>query len=121
MAPGVPFVPLAGVQLVAIAADLGLAIVSLNPRLRRRTTPLLVLGCLALALADGLTATRFGSGASDGLSWLRAAAHAALAIGVLTRALGGTRLRKLAPSTSAATAGAVVVPLGSSPRPAIAA
>src|SRR3954471_17830938 len=116
MAPGVPFVPLAGVQLVAIAADLGLAVVALNPRLRRRTTPLLVLACLALALADGLTATRFGSGASDGLTWLRAAAHAGIAIGVSTRAFGGSRQKggssTASDTATGLTAGAVVVPLG---------
>ncbi|MDX6225420.1 MAG: two-component system, OmpR family, phosphate regulon sensor histidine kinase PhoR [Frankiales bacterium] len=117
MAPGVPFVPLAGVQLVAIAADLGLAVVALNPRWRRRTTPLPVLACLALALSDGLTATRFGHGESDGLTWLRAAAHAGIALGVLSRAFGGNRLKRVA-STTAATAGAVVVPLGAAPTPA---
>ena len=119
MAPGVPFVPLAGVQLVAMAADLGLAVVALTPRWRRRSTPLVVMAGLLLALADAVTATDFGPGSSEALTWLRGIAHVALGVGLLTRALGGTRLvAGLQTATSTATAGAVVVPLGATPVPA---
>src|SRR5437763_9536411 len=112
MAPAVPFALLGVVQLVAVAAWLGLAGASAFPRLRRRVTPLFVVGALGMAIADALTATRFGDVASDGLAWLRLAALVLLALGVL----GGSGQSLVLPLP--VTAG-VFVPLGARPAPAV--
>ena len=114
MAPAVPFALLGVVQLLAVAAWIGLAGVAAFPRLRRRVTPLFSLGALALAVADGWTAVEFGSPASDRLAWLRLLGLALLAVG----ALAGSG-QSLAMPMPAEVAG-VVVPLGAGPRPAIA-
>src|SRR5690349_18225821 len=71
MAPAVPFALLGVVQLTAVAAWLALAGASLFPRLRRRVTSLFVAGAVALAVADALTALRFGDVSSDPIGWLR--------------------------------------------------
>jgi two-component system sensor histidine kinase VicK len=110
MAPAVPFALLGVVQLTAVATWLGFAGAVCFPRLRRRTTPVVVAGALAMAVADALTALRLNSAQSDPLSDLRLAGLALLAIGLL----GGVRR----PRPTALPA--IVVPLGASPSIAIA-
>ena len=112
MAPAVPFALVGVVQLTAVAAWLGLAGAVSFPRLRRRVTPLVVVGALAMAVADAVTAVRFGPSASDPVGWLRVAGLALLAIGV-TRGSGQSLV---APSTAV---GSVVVPLGAAPTPSL--
>src|SRR5438067_1206686 len=51
MAPAVPFALLGVVQMLAVAGWLGLAGAAAFPRLRRRVTPLFMLGALAMAAA----------------------------------------------------------------------
>src|SRR4051812_45379522 len=114
MAPAVPFALLGVVQLTAVAGWLGLAGASLFPRLRRRVTWLFVAGALLLAVADALTALRFGDPASDAIAWLRAAGLVLLGVG----ALGGSP-QSVALPMPAGLAG-VVVPLGSRPSAAVA-
>ena len=81
MAPAVPFALLGVVQLTAVAAWLGLAGASAFPRLRRRVTPLFVVGALLMAVADATTAVRFGDGSSDLVAWLRVLGLVLLALG----------------------------------------
>src|SRR5437763_7774496 len=100
MAPAVPFALLGVVQLTAVAAWLGLAGGALFPRLRRRVSALFILGALGMAVADALTALRFGPVASDGLAWLRVLSLALLGVG----AVGGAT-QSLVLSTPAAAAG----------------
>ena len=115
MAPAVPFALLGAVQLTSVAAWLGLAGAVSFPRLRRRVTPLFVIGALLMAGADAVTAVRFGPASSDGVGWLRVAALALLALG----AWGGSAQSLVVPR--AASLGGVVVPLGARPTPAVAA
>ena len=112
MAPAVPFALLGVVQLTAVAAWLGLAGAASFPRLRRRVTALFVLGAIAMAVADALTAVRYGMVSSDGVGWLRVAGLLLLGLGA-TRGSGQSLV-----VPSAAGAGAVVVPLGAAPEPA---
>ncbi len=117
MAPAVPFALLGVVQLTAVATWLGLAGAMSFPRLRRRVTLLFVLGAVAMAVADALTAVRFGTSRSDPVAWLRVGGLALLALG----AVRGTGQSLVAPSLvgpSLAT-GAVVVPLGAAPAPSL--
>src|SRR4051795_4278142 len=114
MAPAVPFALLGVVQLTAVAGWLGLAGASLFPRLRRRVTVLFVAGALALAVAETLTALRFGDPSSDAIAWLRALGLVLVGIG----ARGGSP-QSLALPMPAGLAG-VVVPLGSRPTAAVA-
>ena len=114
MAPAVPFALVGVVQLTAVASWLGLAGAVSFPRLRRRVTAVFVLGALAMAAADAVTAVRFGVGMSDAAGWLRVAGLGLLAIG----AVRGTGQSLVAPVSGV---GAVVVPLGASPTPALAA
>jgi hypothetical protein len=113
MAPAVPFALLGVVQLTAVAVWLGLAGAVSFPRLRRRVTPLFVLGALAMAAADAYTAARIGPGSSDFAAWLRVIGLGLLALG----AAGGSG-QSLVLTTSP---GAVVVPLGARITPALAA
>jgi two-component system phosphate regulon sensor histidine kinase PhoR len=113
MAPAVPFALLGVVQLTSVAAWLGLAGAASFPRLRRRVTPLFVLGALAMAVADALTAVRFGPTSSDPVGWLRAAGLGLLAIG----AVRGSGQTLVLPSATGAAG--VVVPLGARPTPAL--
>ncbi|MDQ1695716.1 MAG: hypothetical protein QOJ03_1069, partial [Frankiaceae bacterium] len=115
MAPAVPFALLGVVQLTAVAAWLGLAGAVSFPRLRRRVTPLFVLGALAMAVADATTALRYGPTASDPVAWLRVAGLGLLALG----AVGGSGQTLVLPSATGAAG--VVVPLGARPTPALAA
>src|SRR3954451_10795559 len=114
MAPAVPFALLGVVQLTAVAGWLGLAGASMFPRLRRRVTGLFVVGALVLAVAETLTALRFGDAASDAIAWLRAIGLLLVGVG----ALGGSP-QTLALPLPAGLAG-VVVPLGSRPTAAVA-
>src|SRR5215218_3579296 len=113
MAPAVPFALLGVVQLSAVAAWLGLAGAVSFPRLRRRVTPLFVLGALAMAAADAYTAARIGPSSSDFAGWLRVIGLSLLALG----AAGGSG-QSLVLTTGP---GAVVVPLGARVTPALAA
>jgi signal transduction histidine kinase len=110
MAPAVPFALLGVVQLAAVAVWLGLAGAVCFPRLRRRTTPLLVVGALVMAVADALTALRLTSSQSNPLGELRLVGLAVLAVGF---AAGAMRPRSGALP-------AVVAPLGARPSLAIA-
>ena len=112
MAPAVPFALVGVVQLTAVAAWLGLAGAVSFPRLRRRVTLLFVLGALAMAAADAVTAVRFGTSRSDPVAWLRVAGLGLLALG----AVRGTGQTLVAPSLAT---GAVVVPLGAAPTPSL--
>src|SRR4051794_31848855 len=113
MAPAVPFALLGVVQLTAVAAWLGLAGAVCFPRLRRRITPVFVLGALAMAAADAYTAVRIGPSASDPVGWLRVAGLGLLALG----AAGGSGQSQVV--TTAVGPGAVVVPLGARVTPAL--
>jgi two-component system phosphate regulon sensor histidine kinase PhoR len=112
MAPAVPFALLGAVQLTSVAAWLGLAGAVSFPRLRRRITPLFVLGALAMAVADAYTAVQFGPAGSDGVGWLRVVGLGLLALG----AWGGSGQSLV---LAGAGPGAVVVPLGARPAPAL--
>jgi PAS domain S-box-containing protein len=112
MAPAVPFALLGVVQLLAVAGWVGLGGAALFPRLRRRVTPLFIVGALALAAADALTAVQFGSASSSGIGWLRVAGFALIAVG----AAGGAGQSLVLPMPAGAAAG-VVVPLGAPPLP----
>src|SRR4051794_41369444 len=113
MTPAVPFALLGVVQPTAVAAWLGLAGAVSFPRLRRRVTPLFVLGALAMAVADALTAVRYGTATSDAVGWLRVAGLALLAIGA-TRGSGQSLVLP-----GVAGPASVVVPLGAAPTPAL--
>src|SRR4051794_34862819 len=110
MPPAVPFALIGVVQLTSVAAWLGLAGAVSFPRLRRRVTPLMVIGALAMAAADALTAVRFGTGSSDLVGWLRVLGLALLALGAA--AGSGQTLVMAGPA-------AVVLPLGARPAPAL--
>lgn len=111
MAPAVPFALLGVVQLAAVAVWLGFAGAVCFPTLRRRTTPIVVAGALAMAVADALTALRLTSAQSDGLGELRLAGLALLAIGLA--------LATVRPRVPLALP-AIVVPLGARPSIAVA-
>ena len=115
MAPAVPFALLGVVQLVAVAAWLGLAGAAVFPRLRRSVTPLFVAGALLMAVADALTAVRFGSSTSDTIGWLRCGGLVLLALG----AIGGSGQSLVLPLPAGASVAGVVVPLGARPVPAV--
>src|SRR3954470_9694721 len=114
--PGVPFALVAGVQLLAVAAALILAGTACYPRLRRRTTPLFVVGAALMAVADSVTATTFGHPASDRLAVLRASGLLLIALGLATGVLRtpGRGLTGPIVTAEAVGVGAVVVPLGAS-------
>lgn len=110
MAPAVPFALVGVVQLTAVAVWLGFAGAVCFPRLRRRTTPVIVAGAVAMAVADAITALRLTSSESNPLGELRLAGLALLAIGL---AAGSLR-----PGVTVLPA--IVVPLGAKPSVAIA-
>jgi signal transduction histidine kinase len=122
MAPAVPFALVGVVQLAAVASWVGLAGVTLFPRLRRRATVLVVVGALAMAVAESVTALHFGEPSSDPTAWLRAGALVLLGLGA-ARGAGQSLVVQL-PAAGAAVAGGtgvagVVVPLGAGPTPAL--
>jgi PAS domain S-box-containing protein len=109
MEPGVPFALLGAVQLLAIAAGVGLASAGV---LRRSTAGLLVaLGGLGLTAVEVDTALRLGDPVSDNLALLRAAAALVLAAGLWTGGLGPRRV----PTSMYG----VVVPLAAAGGPAV--
>src|SRR3954463_8149062 len=109
MAPGVPFAFMAGVQLLAVAAAVGLAGAACFPRLRRRTTPVFIIGALAVATADALTATTYGHPESTRLALLRAAGLALMAIGLATGVLKPAIAPITNPTVPAASVGVASV------------
>src|SRR3954470_3779181 len=110
MAPAVPFALLGVVQLVAVAGWVGLGGAAMLPRLRRRGTPAVVAGTVALAAADAATALQFGSSSSSVVGWLRLIGLSLVALG----AIGGVG-QSLVLRVPAGAAATVVVPLGGPP------
>ncbi len=108
MEPGVPFALLGAVQLLMVAACVGLAAAAAL----RRSAPgtLVALGALVLAAVEVRTALQLGVPASDGLALIRAAASLVLAAGLFTGGLGPRRL----PTSLYG----VVIPLAASGGPA---
>src|SRR4051812_30089085 len=86
MEPGVPFALLGAVQLIAIAAGVGLAAAAVL----RRTLAGFVLsaGALVLTGVEIATALRLGDSASDGLALVRGVAALLVAIGIVSGGLG---------------------------------
>lgn len=82
MAPGVPFALLSTVQLLAVAAAVGLAAAGLFPAHRRWSSGLLVTGGLVLAVAHGWAGADLGAPSSAGLTGLRAVGYLCVALGV---------------------------------------
>jgi PAS domain S-box-containing protein len=109
MAPAVPFALLGAVQLASVAIWLGIGGAALLPRLRRRTTPLIVAGAIAMAVADAATALHLTSAGSDPIAEVRVAALVLLAAGAAGSALQ--------PRTTVLPA--IVAPLGARPSIAI--
>ncbi|MCW2586763.1 MAG: phosphate regulon sensor kinase PhoR [Frankiales bacterium] len=108
MEPGVPFALLGAVQLLAVAASLGLAAAAL---LRRSAAGVVVaVGGGLLAAVDVDVALSLGEASSDSLALLRGSAALLLAAGLAT---GGLGVRRLSPS-----AYGVVVPLAATGGPA---
>jgi PAS domain S-box-containing protein len=107
MEPGVPFALLGAVQLIAIAAAVGLAGAAV---LRRSGAGVVLsLGALALTGVEIATALRLGDTASDGLAAARGVAGLVVAVGILTGGLG--------PRQVPTSMYGVVVPLAASAGP----
>lgn len=104
MDAAVPFALVAAVQLLALAAALGLAVAGGAVAYRRTSRVYVVAGGVLLAAAHGLTGALLGDTAGDRFALMRAVAYLLIAAGA-----GGL-----------ATAGmsAVVVPLGAAGAPA---
>ena len=86
MEPGVPFALLGAVQLIAIAAGVGLAAAAV---LRRSAAAfVLALGALVFSGVEIATALRLGDSASDGLAVARGVAALLVAVGLVTGGLG---------------------------------
>jgi PAS domain S-box-containing protein len=111
MDAAVPFALVAAVQLLALAAALGLAAAGGAVAYRRTSRGLIVTGGVLLAVAHGLTGALLGSAPGDRYALLRAAAY--LLIGLGASGLSVTAM------TAAATTAPVVVPLGAAPPPAL--
>ncbi|MCW2669216.1 MAG: hypothetical protein JWO27_1113, partial [Frankiales bacterium] len=108
MEPGVPFALLGAVQLLAIAAGIGLAAAA---ALRRSASGLvLAIGSVGLAGAEIATALRLGDSASDGLGLVRGVAALLIAVGIVTGGLG--------PRNVPTSLYGVVVPLAAAGGPA---
>jgi PAS domain S-box-containing protein len=106
MDAAVPFALVAAVQLLALAAALGLAAAGGGVSYRRRSRALLALGGVLLAAAHGLTGAQLGGGGGDRFALLRAAAYLLIGLGA-----GGL--------ATVPVPAAVVVPLGAAPGPAV--
>ncbi|MGB8651091.1 MAG: hypothetical protein WCD35_10565, partial [Mycobacteriales bacterium] len=108
MEPGVPFALLGAVQLLLVAACVGLAAAG---SLRRSAGGTLVaIGGILLAAVEVRTALRLGVPASDGMALARAAASLVLAAGLYAGGLG----RRQVPTSLYG----VVVPLAATGGPA---
>ncbi|MCW2671675.1 MAG: two-component system, OmpR family, phosphate regulon sensor histidine kinase PhoR [Frankiales bacterium] len=108
MEPGVPFALLGAVQLLAIAAGVGLAAAA---ALRRSASGLvLAIGAVGIAGAEIATALRLGDSASDGLALVRGVGALLIAVGLVTGGLG----RRNVPTSLYG----VVVPLAATGGPA---
>ncbi|HEV2889028.1 MAG TPA: ATP-binding protein [Frankiaceae bacterium] len=107
MDAAVPFALVAAVQLLALAASLGLAVAGGAAAYRRGSRTLLVAGGVVLAAAHGLTGALLGDAGGDQFALLRALGYVLVAL-----AASGVSLAPVVP---------VVVPLGAAPSAAIAA
>jgi PAS domain S-box-containing protein len=108
MEPGVPFALLGAVQLIAIAAGVGLAAAAV---LRRTAAGVILsLGAVVLTAVEIATALRLGDSASDGLATARGVAGLLVAVGIVTGGLG--------PRQVPTSMYGVVVPLAASGGPA---
>ena len=105
MDAAVPFALVAAVQLLALAASLGLAVAGGAVAYRRGSRTLLVSGGVLLAAAHGLTGALLGDAGGDQFALLRAGAYVLVAL-----AASGISLAAVPP---------VVVPLGANPRAAV--
>jgi PAS domain S-box-containing protein len=106
MDAAVPFALVAAVQLLALAAAIGLAAAGGAAAYRRSARAALVAGGVCLAAAHGFTGAVIGTAGGDEFALLRAAGYALVAVGT-----GGLTQVAAAPA-------AVVVPLGAAPGPA---
>ena len=109
MDAAVPFALVAAVQLLALAAALGLAAAGGAAAYRRVSRTLIVAGGLVLAASHGLTGAVLGSNGGDEFALLRTLGYALVALGA-----GGI-------ATVSAMPAGVVVPLGAAAGPASAA
>src|SRR5690348_16381925 len=108
MEPGVPFALLGAVQLLAIAAAVGLAAAAV---LRRSLAGVVVaLGGVGLAGVEIATALRLGDTGSDALALVRGTASLVLAAGLVAGGLG--------PRQVPTSMYGVVVPLAAAGGPA---
>jgi PAS domain S-box-containing protein len=108
MDAAVPFALVAAVQLLALAAALGLAAAGGAVAYRRASRILVVSGGVLLAAAHGLTGALLGDAAGDRFALLRAAGYVLLGLGASGLA-------------AVEVPNAVVVPLGAAAPPAVAA
>src|SRR4051812_32611752 len=122
MLRAVPFASRGGVHLLPGAPPVVVAGGACFPRLRRRTTAVFIIGALAVATADALTATTYGHPESTRLALLRAAGFALMALGLATGVLKPAIAPITNPTVPAASVGvaSVVVPLGAPPGAATA-
>jgi PAS domain S-box-containing protein len=110
MDAAVPFALVAAVQLLSLAAALGLAAAGGAAAYRRRSRGLLVGGALLLATAHGLTGALLGdTGGGTAFALVRAAGYVLVGLGA-----AGLALAPLSALAAAPLAG-VVVPLGATP------
>jgi two-component system phosphate regulon sensor histidine kinase PhoR len=122
MDAAVPFALVAAVQLLALAAALGLGVAGGAVAYRRHSRALLVAGGVLLAAAHGLTGAQLGGGGGDRFALLRAVAYVLVGLGATGLAVAPSAAAASAASGSGAgVAPAIVVPLGAAPGPAIAA
>ena len=106
MDAAVPFALVAAVQMLALAASLGLAVAGGAVAYRRGSRTLLVTGGVLLAAAHGLTGALLGDAGGDQFALLRAGAYVLVAL-----AVSGLSLAPVP----------VVVPLGAAAVPTVAA
>jgi PAS domain S-box-containing protein len=106
MDAAVPFALVAAVQLLALAAALGLAAAGGAAAYRERSRVLLVTGGVLLAAAHGFTGALLGSTDGTQYALLRAAGYLCVALGA-----GGL-------ATAFTAVPGVVLPLGAAPAPA---
>ncbi|HEX8002466.1 MAG TPA: ATP-binding protein [Mycobacteriales bacterium] len=107
MDAAVPFALVAAVQLLALAASLGLAVAGGAAAFRRGSRTLLVTGGVLLAASHGLTGALLGDAGGDQFALLRAGGYVLVAL-----AASGVALAPVPP---------VVVPIGAAVPPAAAA